>query len=112
MVKQRNAHHQILVEELGRPFAVGPDPTCQSCQVDEDLGLGVGQHSGGGVRVGEVIIRLARDKDICAAGFELLNDEGAEEAGAAGDGSSFVVPEFVCHIFTGCMLWDTDFTEQ
>ena len=65
--------------------AVGADPPCHGCQVEDDLRLAVAEQPGRVVLVREVVVDTARDGHIVSRRLESLDEMRAEEPAAAGD---------------------------
>ena len=93
-LQQGDAHDGVGVEEPAGVFPVGADAAADGGQMDEDVGPGVGQQALAVLRAGEIIVSGARDGDVArTATAEFFLHKGAKEAGAAGEGDAFVVPE-------------------
>ena len=72
---QLHAHHQVDVEEVRRASAVGADPACQGCQVDDELRAGIRQHALDILRLHQVIVFDARDENLRPALAQPFGDE-------------------------------------
>jgi hypothetical protein len=93
-VKQLHPHHQVVEEELGRMGLVGPDPADVRRQVEDEIRPGVGQQAADSVDGNEVVVPLARNKDlVCPARRKCFEDEPAEEAPSPGDADALPFPE-------------------
>jgi hypothetical protein len=85
-VEQLHAHHEVVVEELGRVGAIRADPADARGQVDHDIGSDVGDQAPDVLRLPEVVVAAAGHHHLGGAAFaQLLDDEGAEESRPAGD---------------------------
>ena len=86
LLDELHAHHEVVVEVLAGILAVGADAADLRRQVDDEVGARVVVEPAHAGHVDEIVVARARDDDLAgAARAQLLDDEGAEEAGAAGD---------------------------
>jgi hypothetical protein len=86
LVEQLHAHHEVVVEELGRVGAIRANATDAGGQVDHDVGPDVGEQAPDALRLPEVVVGAAGHHHLGGAALaQLIDDEGAEESRPAGD---------------------------
>ena len=93
-MEQVRAHHQVVVEELTGPLAVGADSADDGSQVNDEGRLRVAIHADYVSVFAEVVIAVRWSENRGALLFsELPHDVTAQKAGAAGDQYSLWMPE-------------------
>ena len=79
----------VGVEEGAGVEAVSADSSDDSGEVDDDVGVMVGEEAPDVFLAGEVVVRACRNDDLFGGtGAKLFEDVRAEEAPATGDGDS------------------------
>ena len=87
MFQEVRAHHEVVVEEVARVFAIGADATHDGGEVDDDVRAMVGVEACDAVLEAEVILRTAWDGDVAVAPCVEGGDHMApQEPGTSGHG--------------------------
>jgi hypothetical protein len=88
------AHHRVVEQEQARVVAVRTDPADARGEMEHDVGLRILEQAMRGRAIDEVVIAAARHDHVRrAAAAQHVDDEAAEEAGAAGDEHALVRPQ-------------------
>src|ERR1043166_3663443 len=94
LVEQMRAHHQVVVEELARPLAIGADAADHRGEVNDErrLRVAIDAHH---LRLIAQIVFAARWREDRRALFvaKFTDDVAGEESVAAGDEHPLCVPE-------------------
>ena len=86
MLHGQHAHHDVLVEEVGRRVLVGADAADQPREVQHDVHLDVLKESLDVDFTSQVVVSTAHDDHLSAALVsQRLDDMAAEKASTAGD---------------------------
>jgi hypothetical protein len=77
-VHELHTHHQVDVEEISRASAIGANPACQGCQMDDDIRPTGVEHTLDIYGINQVIFIDQRTKDICSTSLaKPCEQEGA-----------------------------------
>ena len=93
MVQRQRVHHQVLVEEVGRPGLVGRNASDQSRHVQEDVDVVLLEEPldiVGRVKSNSRCVTTKSSAQLFTP--KLLDDMAAQETLATGDHDSFVLP--------------------
>src|SRR5207302_6741760 len=94
LVKQVRAHHQVVVEELAGPLAIGADAADNSREMDDERRLGVMVDANHLRLIAQVVVAVRRREDRRAVLLlQLADDMAAEKTGAPGDQNALCAPE-------------------
>jgi len=66
---QLHSHHQVVVKEFCRVFAVGTDPTDLRSEVNNDVRFTVIQHVTDGASLDKIIFLNGRNEHLCRTAF-------------------------------------------
>ncbi len=92
-MEQLRAHHQIVVEEVGRVGAVGANAADGRGQVNDQRRPGVAQQVADGLALAQVIVLAQGHEDAGRfAPLQRDDDVAAQEARAAGDDDALLAP--------------------